>query len=43
MLEEVARLAWHTLALNPAAQTISQALLDRHYRRKHGVNASYGQ
>lgn len=43
MLEEVARLAWHTLALNPAAQAISQALLERHYRRKHGVNASYGQ
>jgi len=43
ILEEVARLAWHTLSLNPDAQPISQSLLDRHYLRKHGNNASYGQ
>lgn len=43
ILEEVARLAWHTLSLNPDAQPISQSLLDRHYLRKHGDNASYGQ
>jgi L-ribulose-5-phosphate 4-epimerase len=43
ILEEVARLAWHTYSLNPSAQPIAQALLDRHYLRKHGDNASYGQ
>lgn len=43
ILEEVARLAWHTISLNPDAQPISQSLLDRHYLRKHGDNASYGQ
>ncbi|MCL7999654.1 L-ribulose-5-phosphate 4-epimerase AraD [Brucella sp. 21LCYQ03] len=43
ILEEVARLAWHTISLNPDAQPISRSLLDRHYLRKHGDNASYGQ
>lgn len=43
ILEEVARLAWHTISLNPDAQPICQSLLDRHYLRKHGDNASYGQ
>lgn len=43
ILEEVAKMAWHTLTLNPDARPISQALLDRHYLRKHGETASYGQ
>lgn len=43
VLEEVAKLAYHTLALNPSAQGLSQALLDKHYLRKHGANAYYGQ
>ena len=43
ILEEVARLAWHTLLLNPNAVPISNALLDRHFFRKHGNKASYGQ
>ncbi|MDS9466191.1 L-ribulose-5-phosphate 4-epimerase AraD [Paracoccus sp. MBLB3053] len=43
ILEEVARMAWHVMALNPAPQPISQALLDRHYLRKHGAQATYGQ
>jgi L-ribulose-5-phosphate 4-epimerase len=43
ILEEVARLAWHTLLLNPDAAPISSALLDRHFFRKHGSKASYGQ
>jgi L-ribulose-5-phosphate 4-epimerase len=29
--------------INPEQQQISQALLDRHYFRKHGKNAYYGQ
>ena len=32
-----------TLALNPAAKPVEQFLLDRHYHRKHGPNAYYGQ
>ena len=42
VLEEVAMMAWHTLALNPAA-AIQQELLDKHYFRKHGAGAYYGQ
>lgn len=42
VLEEVARMAWHTLMLNPSME-FQQALLDKHYLRKHGANAYYGQ
>lgn len=42
VLEEVAKMAYHTLQLNPLA-TIDQFLLDKHYLRKHGKNAYYGQ
>ncbi|HPJ77313.1 MAG TPA: L-ribulose-5-phosphate 4-epimerase [Prolixibacteraceae bacterium] len=42
VLEEVAAMAYHTLQLNPSA-TIDQFLLDKHYTRKHGKNAYYGQ
>ena len=43
VLEEVAFMAFHALMLKPEASTVSQALLDRHYLRKHGKNAYYGQ
>lgn len=43
ILEEVARMAWNCMALTPDPAPISQALLDRHYLRKHGVDATYGQ
>ena len=42
VLEEIARMAYHTLMLNPNA-TIDPYLLDKHYLRKHGKNAYYGQ
>ena len=42
VLEEVAMMAWHTLSLQPQA-ALQQELLDRHYLRKHGANAYYGQ
>jgi L-ribulose-5-phosphate 4-epimerase len=42
VLEEVANMAYHTLQINPSA-TIDQFLLDKHYLRKHGKNAYYGQ
>ena len=42
ILEEVAMMAWHTLSMSPDAR-IDQTLLDKHYMRKHGPNAYYGQ
>jgi L-ribulose-5-phosphate 4-epimerase len=42
-LEEVAKLAFLTEQLNPDTQRIDQHLLDKHYLRKHGKNAYYGQ
>ena len=43
VLEEIAFMATHTEALNPNIQAMQQALLDKHYLRKHGKNAYYGQ
>ena len=43
VLEEIAQTALHTLAVNPGAAPISQALLDKHFFRKHGAKAYYGQ
>ena len=43
MLEEVAQMAFATLAVNPAAQQLSETLRDKHFLRKHGAFASYGQ
>jgi L-ribulose-5-phosphate 4-epimerase len=43
MLEEVARLAFMTVTLESAATTISDSLRDKHFLRKHGPKAYYGQ
>lgn len=43
VLEECACMAFNTLALAPAAERMQQELLDKHYLRKHGKNAYYGQ
>lgn len=45
VLEEVAMMAYHTLTLTnmSGATTIDSALLDKHFLRKHGKNAYYGQ
>jgi len=43
VLESVARMAYFTTTLNAACNGVSQALLDRHYYRKHGASATYGQ
>ena len=43
ILEEVAGLALRTEALNPKATTAPQAILDKHFLRKHGKDAYYGQ
>ena len=42
-LEEVAKMAFLTEQLNSDPQRIDQHLLDKHYLRKHGKNAYYGQ
>ena len=42
VLEEVAKMAAITVALNPSAQ-MNSALVEKHYSRKHGPNAYYGQ
>ena len=43
ILEFVARLAGETLRLNPNVQPMPTALLDKHFLRKHGPQAYYGQ
>ena len=43
VLEELAFMAFHAAMLNPQISPMQQELLDRHYLRKHGKNAYYGQ
>ena len=43
VLEEVAFMDWHAMILNPQAGQMQQELLDKHYLRKHGTSAYYGQ
>lgn len=43
VLEEVACMALHAMQLTPDLAPMQQELLDRHYLRKHGKNAYYGQ
>jgi L-ribulose-5-phosphate 4-epimerase len=42
-LEEIARMAILTLGLNPDAPLLPGHVRDKHYNRKHGPNATYGQ
>ena len=42
VLENVAMMSWHTLMMNPDAR-LQQELADKHYLRKHGEGAYYGQ
>jgi len=42
VLEEVAKMAFRSFQLNPET-TMDQVLLDKHFLRKHGKNAYYGQ
>lgn len=43
VLEHLARMASETLRVNSSAQAMQPALLDKHYLRKHGTGAYYGQ
>ena len=42
-LEEVAKMALFTEQINPSAPRVDECLLEKHYSRKHGKNAYYGQ
>jgi L-ribulose-5-phosphate 4-epimerase len=43
IVEELAAMAWQTLTINPGAQPLPSAHRDKHYFRKHGPGAYYGQ
>lgn len=43
VLEEIAFMNYHAMGINPAVGRMQQELLDKHYLRKHGANAYYGQ
>lgn len=42
-LEAVARMAWLTAALDPAAPPLAAHIIERHFSRKHGPGSYYGQ
>ncbi len=43
VMEEVARMAWIARGINPALNPIDDYLMNKHFMRKHGPNAYYGQ
>ncbi len=43
VLEEVAKMAYRCETINPQVESAPQELMDKHYYRKHGANAYYGQ
>lgn len=43
VMEEIAFMNYHAMMLHPDVRPMQQALLDKHYLRKHGDNAYYGQ
>ncbi|MEK0166224.1 L-ribulose-5-phosphate 4-epimerase [Pseudescherichia vulneris] len=43
LMEEVARMAWIARSINPGLKPIDGYLMDKHFMRKHGAHAYYGQ
>ena len=43
VMEEVSMMSWHAKVENPSLDSMQQTLLDKHFLRKHGKNAYYGQ
>ena len=43
VLEQIAHMAWLTEQINPKAPRLQQSLIEKHFRRKHGDGAYYGQ
>ena len=43
VLEELAKMAFLTIGINPKVPRLKKSLVNRHFLRKHGKNAYYGQ
>ena len=43
VLEQIAKMAYLSLQINPRAPRLKEALIRKHYERKHGEGAYYGQ
>jgi L-ribulose-5-phosphate 4-epimerase len=43
VLEEIARMAYLTCTINPSVKRLKDSLIQKHYERKHGKDAYYGQ
>jgi L-ribulose-5-phosphate 4-epimerase len=43
VLEQIARMAYLTKAIDPTRDPLKQSIVDKHYLRKHGKDAYYGQ
>lgn len=43
VLEEISFMNYHAISINPSVKPMQRELLDKHYLRKHGENAYYGQ
>jgi len=43
VLEEIARMAFLTRSIDPLCAPLKQEIIDKHYQRKHGKTAYYGQ
>jgi L-ribulose-5-phosphate 4-epimerase len=43
VLEEVARMAWMTEQINPRVARLKPSIVNKHFERKHGPKAYYGQ
>lgn len=43
ILEELARISYYTLTLNPNTPRLEQSIIDKHFQRRQGKNAYYGQ
>ena len=43
VMEEVSRMALNTLLIRPDAESLPKYIVEKHYLRKHGPNAYYGQ
>jgi L-ribulose-5-phosphate 4-epimerase len=43
VLEEISKMAWVSKTIRPDVPALSEALKKKHYERKHGINAYYGQ
>ncbi len=43
LLEEISKMALFTKQINPEVKSINKSLMNKHYQRKHGKSAYYGQ